>query len=103
MNGLERHYNFPKMLLIFNSKTPKRAYLRKGNQAQNNENLKLKGYIDALMALLKTSEHNWFIFLQLLQRTYPIQNHYDSTVRFKKPLPKEESLSSFNMYLKKLT
>jgi hypothetical protein len=85
------------------AKTPKRAYLRKGNQAQNNENLKLKGYIDALMALLKTSEHNWFIFLQLLQRTYPIQNHYDRKVRFKKPLPKQEPLSSFNKYLKKLT
>ena len=85
------------------AKTPKRAYLRKGNQAQNNENLKLKGYIDALMALLKTSEHNWFIFLQLLQRTYPIQNHYDRKVRFKKPLPKQEPLSNFNKYLKKLT
>ena len=69
---------------------------------QNNENLKLKGYIDDLMALLKTTEHNWFIFLQLLNRTYPIQNHYTKTVRFKKPLPKKEPLSSFNNYLKKL-
>jgi hypothetical protein len=85
------------------AKAPKRAYLRKDNHPQNNENLKLKGHILNLMALLETAEHNWFIFLQLLQRTYPIQNHYDSTVRFKKPLPKEESLSSFNMYLKKLT
>jgi hypothetical protein len=85
------------------AKAPKRAYLRKDNHPQNNENLKLKGHILNLMALLKTAEYNWFIFLQLLNRTYPIQNHYDSMVRFKKPLPKEEPLSSFNKYLKKLT
>ena len=85
------------------AKAPKRAYLRKGNRPQNNENPKLKEYIDDIMALLKTTAHNWFIFLQLLNRTYPIQNHYSSMVRFKKPLSKKEPLSSFNNYLKKLT
>jgi hypothetical protein len=85
------------------AKAPKRTYLRKGNHPQNNENLKLKGYIFNVMALLKTAEYNWFIFLQLLQRTYPMQSHYESTVRFKKPLPKQEPLSSFNKYLKKMT
>ncbi len=84
------------------AKAPKRVYLRKGHRMQNNENLKLKGYIDDLMALLRTAEHNWFIFLQLLNRTYPIQNHYSSAVKFKKQLPKKEPLSSFNNYLKKL-
>lgn len=85
------------------AKAPKRAYLRKGNRPQDNENPKLKEYIDDIMALLKTTAHNWFIFLQLLNRTYPIQNHYSSMVKFKKPLSKKEPLSSFNNYLKKLT
>jgi hypothetical protein len=91
------------LLHTLRTKPPKRTYQRKDNRPQNNENTELKRYINDLMALLKTANYNWFIFLQLLNRTYPIKNHYSNTLRFKNPLPKKEPLSTFNNHLKKLT
>ncbi|WP_309642190.1 P63C domain-containing protein [Flavobacterium sp.] len=91
------------LLADLNANQPKRAYKRINNKPQNNEHAELKKYLDNLIALLKTSGNNWFIFLQLLNRNYPIQNYYSKKLRFETSTSKKESLSAFNSRLKKLT
>ena len=85
-----------------NSTQPKRIYKRKHSRPQNNEHPELKKYIDSLMSLLKTSGNNWFIFTQLLNRSFPVKNHYNNKLRFQNTFSKKETLSSFNNSLKKL-
>ncbi len=82
---------------------PKRTYKRKNGQLQNNEHPELKKHLGHIIALLKTSGDNWYIFLQLLNRSFPLNHHYSHTLRFESSSSKNESLSTFNNILKKLT
>jgi len=82
---------------------PKRAYTRKGYVPQDNEHPELKKHLEELKALLETSGNDWFIFLQLVQRSFPIKNHYPNTLKFEKPAKDKPLLSSFNKHLRKLT
>ena len=91
------------LLQDLNTNKPKRNYKRKNNLIQNNEHPELKKHIEDILSLLKTSGNNWFIFMQLLNRTFQIQDHYDSRLRFESSSPKNEPLSVFNSSLKKLT
>jgi len=91
------------LLFELRAKTPKRMYQRKGNRPQNNENKGLTAHVADLIGLIKTADYNWFIFLQLLNRTYPVQNHYSKPLLFKSLSPKKAPLSNFNNHLKKLT
>lgn len=91
------------LLSELRSNPPKRSYKRKNYQLQNNEHPDLKNHLKYIITLLKTSGDNWYIFLQLLNRSFPLNNHYPNTLRFESVSPKNESLSAFNSILKKLT
>lgn len=52
---------------------PKRVYKRKNKKKQDNEHLELKKHIIVLESLLMASENNWSIFVQLLNKAFPIQ------------------------------
>ncbi|KAB1156068.1 P63C domain-containing protein [Flavobacterium luteum] len=54
---------------------PKRVYKRKNNKKQDNEHIELKKYIIVLESLLMASENNWSIFLQLLNKAFPVQKN----------------------------
>lgn len=91
------------LLQALNTNKPKRTYTRKNNQAQNSEHPELKQYLQILLSLLKTSGNNWFIFRQLLNRTFPIQHHYNNQILFERNVDKNAPLSTFNTTLKKFT
>lgn len=91
------------LLSEMRSNPPKRTYKRRNGQLQNNEHLGLKKHIEYITTLLKTSGNNWYIFIQLLNRSFPLNNCYPNTLRFENTSSKNESLSTFNSILKKLT
>jgi hypothetical protein len=91
------------LLTELRSNHPKRSYKRKNGQLQNNEHPEMKNHLEIIMTLLKTSGDNWFIFLQLLNRSFPFKNHYNNIIQFENSNSIKESLSSFNSILKKLT
>ncbi|WP_298221442.1 P63C domain-containing protein [Flavobacterium sp.] len=91
------------LLVELREHPPKRSYTRKGYAPQDNEHPELKKHLEELMTLLETSGNDWFIFLQLVQRSFPIKNHYTNTLKFEKPTKNKPLLSSFNKQLRKLT
>lgn len=84
---------------------PKRIYSRKGGKPEHLEHPELKVYLSSIMALLNTSGDNWFIFLQLLNRTHPVTGNHKTTFPLmpENAPGKTEGLSSFNFILKKMT
>jgi hypothetical protein len=64
------------LMIELRAMQPKRSYNRKGNQPQDLQHPKLKNMIENIISLLKTSGNNWFIFMQLLNRTYPVNAGY---------------------------
>lgn len=85
------------------SRTPKRTYRRKDNRVQKIQHPQLQVYFDSLFVLLDTSGHNWYIFLQLLNRAYPKNHAFKRKYSFNTDnYSKDNPLSDFNTLLKKL-
>jgi len=85
------------------SSAPKRSYKRKGNQPQQNEHLEIKEYLISILTLLKVTNHNWPVFLQLLNRTHPINRNYRTKLPLLSNMDTSEKvvLSNFNKILLK--
>ena len=82
---------------------PKRTYKRKGNQLQQNEHLEIKEYFIRITTLLNITNNNWPVFLQLLNRTHPINPNYKTKLPLFIGREAEEKpiLSNFNKILLK--
>lgn len=79
-----------------NSK-PKRAYKRKGYNAQNNEHPELSVYITEVLSLLKAAADNWTIFIQLLNRIYPKNQPVELNLPDLKPVAQVSGLLNVNL------
>jgi len=85
------------------STAPKRSYKRKGNQPQQNEHPEINEYLISILTLLKVTNHNWPVFLQLLNRTHPVNQNYTTKLPLLSNVDANEKvvLSSFNKILLK--
>lgn len=81
---------------------PKRSYRRKQNLPQENSHPELKKIITDITILMETAALNWFIFLQLLNRAYPIQDEQLANLKFE-ALKTSEIFSTFSNNLRKFT
>lgn len=80
---------------------PKRNYHRKNYLPQDNQHPKLKEYISNILSLLNVAADNWNIFLQLLNRSFPRNQAFNTKFpTLVATVPKAEPLSSFNQVLK---
>lgn len=86
------------IIRILAATKPKRSY--KGNQ--NLQQPELAQYLDSLQQLAETAGYHRNIFMQLLNRTHPKNNHWPvKDTDFSTQQATETTISEFNAFLKK--
>lgn len=90
------------LMLDLRANPPKRSYRRKQGLPQENSHPELKKIVAEVTILMETAALNWFIFLQLLNRAYQIQDEPLANLKLEaRKTP--ETFSPFSNSLKKFT
>jgi len=91
------------LLTTLRQERPRRIYKKKNNKPEHMSHPELTIYILNVLSLIKVAKQNRNIFMRLLNKSYPKNATFAAAFPLRKNPSKDETLSSFNQILIKMS